>query len=185
MARDAEATRDRIRRAAIAEFSANGYGGGRIERVARAAGANVRMIYAYFGGKDGLFDAALAAAIDDLAHEVPPTPDDLPGWVGRLFDHHARRPEAMRLSMWAQLERPRTASQPSQTYLEKTARVTGPGGPRAAVDLLVIVYAVAQAWFLSPTALLASDGSDPAEPARVAEHRDAVVRMVAAMIRGA
>jgi len=58
-ARDAQRTRRRILEAATAEFARHGLGGARIDRIARRAGANKRMLYYYFGDKDGLFLAAL------------------------------------------------------------------------------------------------------------------------------
>ena len=58
MPRDADATRARILDAAVAEFSARGLAGARIDRIAEAAAANKRMIYVHFGSKDGLFDKA-------------------------------------------------------------------------------------------------------------------------------
>ena len=85
--RDAQATKARILRAAVAEFAEHGHAGGRVERIAREAGTNIRMIYAYFGNKDGLFDAALTSAIQSMAARVPPRPDDLPAWAGELFDY--------------------------------------------------------------------------------------------------
>jgi len=60
-ARDPERTRRRILEAATAEFARYGLGGARIDRIARRAGANKRMLYYYFGDKDGLFLAALEA----------------------------------------------------------------------------------------------------------------------------
>jgi AcrR family transcriptional regulator len=59
--RDPERTRRRILEAATAEFARYGLGGARIDRIARRAGANKRMLYYYFGGKDALFLAALEA----------------------------------------------------------------------------------------------------------------------------
>ncbi|MET0161414.1 MAG: TetR family transcriptional regulator [Microbacteriaceae bacterium] len=161
--RDAAATRQRILDAAVAEFAERGAAGGRVDRIAQAAGANVRMIYAYFDGKDGLFDAALAAALTAMAEAVPPRADDLPRWAGELFDHHRQDPSALRISLWAQLERPASASEPLEAYLAKTAV--------APVDLLVQLYALAQAWFLSPEGLLRADGSDPTSEERIAAHR--------------
>lgn len=57
--RDPQRTRRRILEAATAEFARYGLGGARIDRIARRAGANKRMLYYYFGDKDGLFLAAL------------------------------------------------------------------------------------------------------------------------------
>jgi len=60
-ARDPQRTRRRILEAATAEFARYGLGGARIDRIARRAGANKRMLYYYFGDKDSLFLAALEA----------------------------------------------------------------------------------------------------------------------------
>jgi len=57
--RDPERTRARILEAATAEFAHHGLGGARVDRIARRAGANKRMLYYYFGSKDALFLAAL------------------------------------------------------------------------------------------------------------------------------
>jgi len=60
-ARDPERTRSRILAAAKAEFARAGLGGARVDRIAALAGANKRMLYYYFGGKDELFRAVLEA----------------------------------------------------------------------------------------------------------------------------
>jgi AcrR family transcriptional regulator len=59
--RDPERTRAAILAAATAEFSAKGLTGARVDAIAGAAGANKRMIYHYFGDKDGLYLAVLEA----------------------------------------------------------------------------------------------------------------------------
>jgi AcrR family transcriptional regulator len=64
--RDAEATKRRILQAARSEFARFGLGGARIERIAEAARTNKRMLYYYFGNKEGLFLAALEATYDDI-----------------------------------------------------------------------------------------------------------------------
>jgi len=180
--RDAEATRARILRAAKAEFAAVGLAGGRIDRIAGQAESNVRMIYAYFGNKSGLFDAAVRAAVEDMATAVPPTPGALAEWAGRLFDYHRADPTALRVSLWAQLERPQVAAEPMEAYLAKTLAVSSDTGDAGhAIDLLVIVYAIAQAWLVTPRGLLTADGADPDDLTRIARHRDAVVAAVAAI----
>ena len=57
--RDPERTRQKILAAATVEFARHGLGGARVDRIARRAGANKRMLYYYFGDKDKLFLAAL------------------------------------------------------------------------------------------------------------------------------
>ena len=61
-ARDAYRTRAAILDAATTEFARYGLGGARVDRISAAAGANKRMLYYYFGDKEGLFLAVLEAA---------------------------------------------------------------------------------------------------------------------------
>jgi len=55
----AQATRDAILRAATRVFAKHGFDGGRIEQISRAAKSYDRMIYYYFGSKQGLFIAVI------------------------------------------------------------------------------------------------------------------------------
>jgi AcrR family transcriptional regulator len=103
--RDAEATKRRILEAATAEFAEHGIAGARVDRIAAAAGANKSLIYAYFGNKDGLFDAVFDAAVTSHIDQVPIDVDDLPGYAARLYDHRLSHPELMRLADWDRLER--------------------------------------------------------------------------------
>ena len=57
--RDPERNRGRILGAALEEFARYGLGGARVDRIAARAGANKRMLYYYFGNKEGLFLAVL------------------------------------------------------------------------------------------------------------------------------
>ncbi|MCP4619549.1 MAG: TetR family transcriptional regulator [Bradyrhizobium sp.] len=58
-ARDSALTKESILRAATFEFCRNGLGGARVEAIAHRAKANMRLLYAYFGDKDGLYLAVL------------------------------------------------------------------------------------------------------------------------------
>jgi AcrR family transcriptional regulator len=60
--RDPERTSASILAAAVAEFTEKGYAGARIDAIAERSGANKRMIYHYFGDKDGLYLAVLESA---------------------------------------------------------------------------------------------------------------------------
>jgi len=55
----AQATRESILRAATRVFARYGFDGGRIERISRAARSYDRMIYYYFGSKEGLYVAVI------------------------------------------------------------------------------------------------------------------------------
>jgi len=105
MPRDAEATKARILEAATAEFATHGIAGARVDRIAASAGANKSLIYAYFGSKDGLFDAVFDAAVVATVDEIPIDADDLPGYAARLYDHRLERPDLLRLANWDRLER--------------------------------------------------------------------------------
>jgi AcrR family transcriptional regulator len=60
--RDADATRTRILDAAKKEFARSGLGGARVDVIAEKASANKRMIYHYFGSKEGLFQTVVETA---------------------------------------------------------------------------------------------------------------------------
>jgi AcrR family transcriptional regulator len=64
--RDPARTRARILEAATKEFARYGLGGARVDRIAARAGANKRMLYYYFGDKDGLFLAVLEHAYEGI-----------------------------------------------------------------------------------------------------------------------
>jgi AcrR family transcriptional regulator len=64
--RDADATRAKILEAALVEFAEHGLPDTRIEDVADRARVNRRMIYYYFGSKEGLYLAALEAVYLEL-----------------------------------------------------------------------------------------------------------------------
>ncbi|HTQ00849.1 MAG TPA: TetR/AcrR family transcriptional regulator [Casimicrobiaceae bacterium] len=58
-ARDSERTQAAILAAATSEFARHGLGGARVDRIAQRARANKRMLYYYYGSKDGLFLAVM------------------------------------------------------------------------------------------------------------------------------
>jgi AcrR family transcriptional regulator len=66
MRRDAAATRGKILRAALVEFGNRGLPDTRTEDIAARCKVNKRMIYYYFGSKEGLYLAALEKVYEDL-----------------------------------------------------------------------------------------------------------------------
>lgn len=64
--RDPVATRARILSAARTEFARLGLSGARVDAIAARAKANKRMLYHYFGSKQGLFLAVLEDAYGDI-----------------------------------------------------------------------------------------------------------------------
>src|SRR5258708_31897494 len=61
--RDADATRAAILEAANVHFARSGFDGAYLRDIAADAGADAALINRYFGGKDGLFAAALKDSI--------------------------------------------------------------------------------------------------------------------------
>ena len=74
--RDADATRAAILAAAKTHFARSGYEGGYLRDIAADAGVDAALINRYFGGKDGLFAAALKDSI---------RPDAISQWERQTF----------------------------------------------------------------------------------------------------
>ena len=100
-----EATRQRILDAALEEFAEYGIAGARVDRIAAAAQTNKAQLYAYFGSKDGLFDAVFFGSLHRIMDDAPIDADDLADWAVRLYDDYLARPDLIRLSTWQRLER--------------------------------------------------------------------------------
>jgi AcrR family transcriptional regulator len=77
-----------------------------VDRIGAAAKANKALIYTHFGKKEQLFDAVMDAHVSRILDEVPFTPDDLPGYAGRLFDFLVANPHQLRLATWQSASRP-------------------------------------------------------------------------------
>ncbi|QTR02277.1 helix-turn-helix transcriptional regulator, partial [Saccharothrix algeriensis] len=84
MVRDADATRQRLLDAALAEFAEHGIAGARVDRIAAQAESNKAQIYHYFGGKAQLFDAVYGSIVRRVVEATPITTDDLPGYAAGL-----------------------------------------------------------------------------------------------------
>lgn len=182
MAYDSAATRARLLDAAFDEFVQVGSAGARVDRIAAAAAANKQAIYAYFGSKEGLFDAVLEARLTVLADVAPFTPEDLPGYCGALLDALAADPGLLRLTRWKALERPGASAGELASHLEKAAAIADHHGVslEQGMDVLMVVIVAAQSWGSTAPEIRAPDGDDG--PARFARHRRAMVDAVAAVV---
>jgi len=103
--KNAEATKTRILEAALAEFSAYGVAGSRVDRIAEKAQCNKNLIYIYFENKDGLLNAVLDQYLTGAYQDVLFDPQDLPGYAQGVFDLVMDRPDIMRLMAWVGLEK--------------------------------------------------------------------------------
>ena len=98
------ATRDSILRAAAHVFARHGYDGGSVEKISRRAKSVDRMIYYYFGSKEGLFVAVLEQAYQRMnAAEAtlclnPQEPvESLVAVIRFMHDYYRRHPEFVTL----------------------------------------------------------------------------------------
>jgi AcrR family transcriptional regulator len=102
--RNPDQTKEQILQAAIGEFAANGLGGARVDTIAERAKANKRMIYHYFENKEGLFQAVLERAYEEIRsreQELDMTGRDPEEAIRELvaftFNYFYERPEFIRL----------------------------------------------------------------------------------------
>lgn len=183
MRSDGRTTKARILEAARIEFAEHGLAGARVDRIAAAACASKERLYAYFGDKRSLFRVTIEESIIGLAEAIPFTPDDLPGFVGAVYDHVTAHPQHARMLSWARLE--------GEGDVVSAVKVTrlGPDGitfvaaqerglidPRwHEEDLETMVFAIATGWEQNP-GLFASEGQGDAT---VRDRRRAAVVLAA------
>lgn len=103
MAHDPARTRGRILAAALKEFSAHGFAGARVDRIARRARINKRMLYHYFGDKAGLFRAILRHKLAEKVAAAAATPDDPAESLAYWLDLASRDLDWLRLLEWEAL----------------------------------------------------------------------------------
>jgi AcrR family transcriptional regulator len=120
--RDPERTSASILAAAVAEFTEKGYAGARIDAIAERSGANKRMIYHYFGDKDGLYMAVLESAYVGIRSaeaelhlaDLEPV-EAIERLVGFTWDYFIAHPEFLSILSTENLHRAR--------FLKKSKRV--------------------------------------------------------------
>jgi AcrR family transcriptional regulator len=151
--RNAAATKERILEAALAEFSAHGIAGARVDRIAQAARCNKNLIYIYFVDKETLFNTVLCKHLMRIHEEQPFTPDDLPGYAAKVFDWVQANPDLMRLLAWSALEQQaKGQAERVEALCTKVAALTeaqnaGRVGTAFPPDfLLIAVMSLATAW---------------------------------------
>jgi AcrR family transcriptional regulator len=103
---DPEGNRRNIIAVATREFADKGFSGARVDAIAARTKSSKRMIYYYFGGKEGLYIAVLEEAYRkirdieaalDLSHQPPE--EALRNLVISTFDYQNTHPEFIRLVM--------------------------------------------------------------------------------------
>ncbi|CAN7684739.1 TetR family transcriptional regulator [Rhizobium rhizogenes] len=101
---DPDATKENILRIASEEFVASGFAGARVDEIAERTKTSKRMIYYYFGGKEGLYLAVLEQAYTkirtlegalDLQNMSPV--QAMRKLIESTFDHDDQNPDFVRL----------------------------------------------------------------------------------------
>ncbi|MEV1005504.1 TetR family transcriptional regulator [Nonomuraea sp. NPDC050202] len=174
------ATHKRILEVATQEFAEHGIAGARIERIVAAARTNKAQLYAYFGSKEGLFDAIFLGSLERIVNVVPIDATDLADWAVRLYDEYLRRPDLIRLATWARLERHpagHLVADPDRLDDGKLraiaeAQATGLVREGDPFDLMAMVIAMSMAW--SPVSNVYAATAE--EPSELHERRRALLR---------
>jgi AcrR family transcriptional regulator len=104
--RDTTAARANILDVATEEFAAKGLSGGRVDEIADRTQTVKRMIYYYFGSKEGLYLAVLDRAYERIREietsldvdSLPPA-EALRTIVRATYDYHHKHPDFVRLVM--------------------------------------------------------------------------------------
>lgn len=154
-----EERRAAILAAARAAFARTPYAEVSVPDIARAAGGSPAIVFHYFGSKEGLYAATLAAALDELAHRqaeadaaLPPNTsarDRVRTWVLAHLDHVATGSRATRTNE----EPPAAAGVRQEAHQVDIAFLTGvlqpPDAPRdrfALIGFLGFLDAAGAAW---------------------------------------
>jgi len=163
---DPEAVKADILAAARQEFAAHGLTGTRIQDIAEKTRTSKRMIFYYFGDKEGLYQAVLEHTYAEvMAEETALSLEGLePGLalarlVAFMFDHHRNSPEFIRLvmieniHMGAHLKRSdaiRGASMPAMEQLAAICRKGAAGGTfHAGLDPLQLHWQISALSFFN------------------------------------
>ncbi len=102
--RDPEATKARILAAARREFSAKGIAGTRVDAIAARAKVNKRMLYYYFGSKEGLFREILRRRLHERSATLRAAGAADPDRLADRQEQLLADEEYARLLMWEALE---------------------------------------------------------------------------------
>lgn len=140
------ATRESILRAAIKVFARHGYDGGRIEQISKAARSYDRMIYYYFGSKEGLFVAVIEEiyrrfneAESALALDEAQPVEGLQAIVRFIWNYYQKNPEFITLLNTENLHRGR--------HIGKSLRARDYSSPALALVQRVLDAGVRQRHF--------------------------------------
>jgi len=200
---DPERTMADIIEVATHEFSEKGLAGARIDVIAEAMRTSKRMIYYYFGSKEGLYVSVLEEAyrriraiesglhLEDLAPE-----DALRRLVGFTVDYQLANPDCIRLVMTENIHRGEFLAQSKaiqrlnvpaiDAVREVYQRGVAAGVFRAGIDPVDLHMSISALSFFNTAnrhtfALIFK--RDMESPAAVVARRDSIIEMVVRFVR--
>ena len=172
--RNLNRTREKILAAALAEFSAHGFAGARVDVIARRAHVNKRMLYYCFGTKQELYREILRRKIDERAEWLESSPDDFAGVLAHIYLSGGTDIEFVRLMEWEAIDsggRKCIAEAERRALFEKAVarlRVLQRSGsiPRGAdlTQLFISMLSLALFPLVMPQIIRLINGMEPTDP---------------------
>jgi AcrR family transcriptional regulator len=201
--RNPERTRATILRTATAEITAKGLNGARVDSIAKRAGVNKRMLYHYFGNKQGLYLAVLESTYAEIrAAEIGLNLTALDAIAGMrklvlfTWQYFIDHPEFLSLLATENLNR--------AAYLKKSKNIRHLHAPlvgmieallergakqkifRTGIDPVELYISIAGLGFFYMSnrhTLSTIFGKDLSKPARLAQRGEHIVEMVLAFLK--
>jgi AcrR family transcriptional regulator len=176
--------------AALREFSAHGYAGARVNRIARSAQANKQLIYYYFSSKRKLYQQVLTLVYEQIAAAEAAVPPDLEHDLIYWMDFHLSHPHALRLLEWdglAYRQRRTTARGPGRLWRASIDRIdrnqSHAGWPAAfrSEQMLITSLSLVTWPLLFPQICRQITGMNPDDPRFVAERREFISTLARAL----
>ena len=193
----AQVTRDKLLKAAIALFAERGYDAIGTREIETEAGVNRGLITYHFGTKEGLWKAAIEALFADQSEDLALAQHAADGLdpvaklanvIRRFVEYSARRPELNRIMVqegkhddwrltWI-VDRHVKPYYATTKRLHDEVVAEGVAPPMDHVHFHYILVGAAALMFAMAPECRRLSGRDPASPAMVAAHADALVRLL-------
>ncbi len=199
---DPEETKRNILEVATAEFSAMGLAGARVDSIAERTNTTKRMLYYYFGSKDGLYEAVLDKVYGDIraleqdlhVSELEPV-EGMRRLVEFTFDYHDRHRDFVRLVTIENIHGAKYLEQ-LKTFRSRNASVivtiedlltrgVASGQFRDDLDPIDLHLMISSLCFhrvSNRSTFGAAFGRDPSHPRLRAKHREMIVDAIARFV---
>jgi len=196
--RNAEATRAKILAAAIDEFADRGLTEARTEDIAKACGVNKRLVYYYFGSKEGLYLAALEesyAKLTELEHAIDVDHLEPKAAIAALInlkiDYYIANPHFISFLNMENLYKAKTLSKSKRINEFKTpltqviSRILERGEKQGIfrsdiepIDLYISICALGFMYFANQHTLKVIFNRDLMAPSMIAQRRETIIDLI-------